>query len=374
MHLEPGPGPADSSAHRTPTTRPSRIVLGLLVVVVGLLPAGLLVFGGREASGLPASAEGPTDLGTEIVETTSTMQATTTLARQPTSTLIATTTLATPQPRAPRYEVAPHEAEPEAKQLAVDIAQALTTYDPGDSYDAILRSMVGDDLVGTLLPVAGPLFRPDHWSRGTIVYPQMGGLRDGRASVMVVTRQVLGRWAEAETVVTRTLDIRLVVGEAGWEFEMLASAGGEVAEAREGLSALAQQVLSHPRIELPDSARWDIHAGIVSPTLLQVMLDIAELTEYGVVCLSSGHPYHVFGTNRQSHHTSGMAVDIYRVGDVDVISDRHDGSDTMQLVEWLLAHPDVRQVGSPWDLDGRDSSRSFTDRVHHDHIHVAVRG
>jgi hypothetical protein len=29
-------------------------------------------------------------------------------------------------------------------------------------------------------------------------------------------------------------------------------------------------------------------------------------------------------------------------------------------------------VGSPWDIDGVDSRRSFTDEVHQDHIHLAV--
>jgi hypothetical protein len=44
----------------------------------------------------------------------------------------------------------------------------------------------------------------------------------------------------------------------------------------------------------------------------------------------------------------------------------------MALVQWLYDHPDVLQVGSPWDLDEETSSRSFTDEVHQDHIHLAV--
>jgi hypothetical protein len=81
----------------------------------------------------------------------------------------------------------------------------------------------------------------------------------------------------------------------------------------------------------------------------------------------------VFETDRQSHHTVGRAVDIYRVGDRLVIDDRHEGSTTWTLVEWLHQHDDVFQVGSPWDIDEEPASiRSFTNFVHLDHIHVAI--
>jgi len=43
-------------------------------------------------------------------------------------------------------------------------------------------------------------------------------------------------------------------------------------------------------------------------------------------------------------------------------------------MRWMLDHPDVRQVGGPWDLDGKSSSRSFTNTVHLDHVHLAVNG
>jgi hypothetical protein len=102
------------------------------------------------------------------------------------------------------------------------------------------------------------------------------------------------------------------------------------------------------------------------------MLDLADQTSYEVAVLVTGHPYHVFETDRVSHHTMGQAVDIIRIGDHLVIDDRDENSATRVIVDWLYAHPDVLQVGSPWDIDGPGSKRSFADPVHQDHIHLAV--
>jgi hypothetical protein len=88
--------------------------------------------------------------------------------------------------------------------------------------------------------------------------------------------------------------------------------------------------------------------------------------------LVTGHPHNVFETERVSDHTVGRAFDIIRVGDRLVIDDRGEVSATLDLIDWLYYHPDVRQIGSPWDLDDDLSTRSFTDAVHQDHIHVAV--
>jgi NAD(P)H-flavin reductase len=79
----------------------------------------------------------------------------------------------------------------------------------------------------------------------------------------------------------------------------------------------------------------------------------------------------VFGTDRQSDHTRGRAVDIYRLDQTLVIDDRAEGSFTHQIVKWLYDQPEIRQIGSPWRLEG-PRGRSFTDRLHQDHLHVAV--
>jgi hypothetical protein len=282
----------------------------------------------------------------------------------------ANTTIPEPPPPGPRTVIPSTEAEPEAKQLAVDIAYALTTYEAGDDHLERLRALRGRDELDRLALVSAPLTHPGFWSRGEVVYPQLGGLRNDRASVMVVTRQTVGSGSEAAFSVVRTLDIRLVRGESGWEFDSLSSAGGEL-DSLDDLSA-AHAVASDPRIVMPDSARLDILAGRISPILLEMMVDLADQTSYEVVVLATGHPHYVFETDRVSHHTVGQAVDINRIGDRLVIDDRHSDSATQAIIGWLLVHPDVVQVGSPWDIDGPASSRSFTDAVHQDHIHVAV--
>jgi hypothetical protein len=286
------------------------------------------------------------------------------------TTVAPTSSVATAPAHEARYVVPAGEVEPEAKQLAADIAYALTTYEESDDPTARFSSIAGAAGVDLLAEAGEPLTHPGRWSRGLVVYPQLGGLTNERVSVMVVTRQTVGLGSEAEFTVVRTLDVRLIRGEAGWEFDALASAGGAF-DSIEDL-ALAGAVAANPRIEMPDSARLDILGGEVSPVLLEVMSDLADITPYGITVMATGHPYHVFETGRVSHHTLGRAIDINRVGERHVIDDRGADSATRALVQWLWEQSEVIQVGAPWDVDG--SGRSFANTVHQDHIHVAVIG
>ena len=211
-----------------------------------------------------------------------------------------TTSTTIPAPNA-RYVVPEGEVEGEAKQLAADIAYALTTYQESDIPAIRFMSIAGREDYPLLSEASEPLTHRGRWSRGEIVYPQLGGFRNGRTSVMVVTRQTVGSGSEPEFTVVRTLDVRLIMGESGWEFDELASAGG-IFDSLEDLN-LADAVAADPRIEMPDSARLDILAGEISPILLALMLDIADVTPYSVTVMATGHPYHVFETNRVSHHT-----------------------------------------------------------------------
>jgi hypothetical protein len=287
-----------------------------------------------------------------------------------TTTIAPTSSVATAPGHEARYVVPAGEVEPEAKQLAADIAYALTTYEESDDPTARFSSIAGAAGVDLLAEAGEPLTHPGRWSRGLVVYPQLGGLTNERVSVMVVTRQTVGLGSEAEFSVVRTLDIRLVRGDAGWEFDALASAGGAF-DSIEDL-ALAGAVAANPRIEMPDSARLDILGGEISPVLLELMSDLADITPYGITVMATGHPYHVFETGRVSHHTLGRAIDINRVGERHVIDDRGADSATRALVQWLWEQSEVIQVGAPWDVDG--SGRSFANTVHQDHIHVAVIG
>jgi len=281
-----------------------------------------------------------------------------------------TTVVLAPPPGA-RYLVPAGEVEREAKQYASDIAYALTTYEESDDPVARFFSIAGSEGVDLLMEAGQPLTHLGRWSRGQVLYPQLGGLTDEKVSVMVVTRQTVGFGADPHFSVVRTLDIRLLKGELGWEFDELASAGGafdNIADLQ-----LAHAIAADPRIEMPDSARLDILDGLISPVLLEVMLDIADITPYAISVMATGHPYHVFETNRVSHHIGGRAIDIIRVGDRHVIDDREGGSTTWALVQRLWEDPRVVQVGSPWDTDG-GPARGFTNTVHQDHIHLAVIG
>ena len=227
--------------------------------------------------------------------------------------------------------------------------------------------------IPALVETLDPVYHQDHWSRATVVYPQLGGATDDRISIMIVIRQEFGGVGESVSTETRTLDIRLTKQGADWVFDELASAGGEPVPRPTALSAIAAEVVDHPNIELPDSARWDIYRGTTTPQLLGIMADLADHTPYGVVVLTTGHPHHVFETDRVSNHTLGRAVDVYRVEGTYIVDDRARGSTSWDLVRWLCGRAQMASVGSPWVVhDGE--CRSFTDDVHQDHIHVSVVG
>lgn len=281
-----------------------------------------------------------------------------------------TTTTARRLPAPSPYVPAPGEPVPEAKQRAADVVQAIGTYERGQGTVPAAQARVAALGPATLADGAAPLLVPDAQATVEIVYPQLGGLTATEASVMVVARQRLLRDDE-ETEVTRTIDVRLALEAGVWKPTSIESFGGEP-PAAPAPSPLGQAVLDNEAIDLPDSARWDIEAGIVDDRVLQLMLDLAATNRYGVVTLASGHPVNVFGSTRTSNHTRGRAVDIWSVDDQPVVLQRAVGGPLHALVSRLLAETPLTEVGSPWDLDpvGRPS---FTDTVHQDHLHLGFK-
>ena len=272
------------------------------------------------------------------------------------------------------YEVSANESLREAKAVAVDVLETLTNYEATDTLDDVVSRVTSDPvLTARLLEQAAPLHHQGMWSRSTIVYPQLGGHRNNRASVMIVVRQDLGVGSEAVITQTRTVDLRVDLRAAQWTFVDLPDIGGLPVERPDDLSAEAAAVLDNPDIVLADSAVWDIYAGRITPNLLKIMADLSQRTPFAAVVLKSGHPYHVFETDRISKHTVGMAVDIYLLNGTRVIDNDGAASDIHDIVEWIYDHPLVSEVGSPWALDGY-GGRSFTDDVHLDHVHIGVRG
>lgn len=274
-----------------------------------------------------------------------------------------------------RFEPLPNEVQADAKRLGALVAYQITNYGPDSSVIELAADVTADPArADPLVREAATVHHPGMWSHGTIEYAQLGGHLDDRISIMVVVHQELGRegTADAERAETRTMDVRLVRGASSeWEFEELASAGGQPVARPADLSPLAASVVDHRRIDLPDTAIWDIYSGYTDHALLEVMLDIAERAPYSVIVVKTGHPHNVFGTDRVSNHTVGRAVDIHEV-DSELVIDSHDTTSSIYaLSEWLVSRDDIRELGSPWRFDDA-VAYNFTNEVHHDHLHVGV--
>ena len=264
------------------------------------------------------------------------------------------------------------EPVPELKSLAADALQAVGTYEAGEGSAASALTRVGSDVDAALVQSASQLLVPDAASSIEIIYPQLGGLTDDAASIMVVYR-----WRTLiggnETQQTRTADVRLARSAEGWRATTVASLGGDPAAGDPlPMTPSATAVLENEQIELADSARWDIEAGRIGDPVLDAMLSLARERSLSVTVLATGHPREVFETTSVSNHTEGRGVDIWAVDGVPVVAQRTDGSVIKEMVQEML-DAGVTEVGSPWDLDGLGGS-SFTNVVHQDHLHVAFDG
>jgi hypothetical protein len=280
-----------------------------------------------------------------------------------------TTTQARLEPSSPYLPVL-GEVEPTLKEEAVLTVQALLSYEPAtSSVDAARQRLVARAAPAEIADKAAPVLIAGASSAADVVYPQLGGLTADRASVMLVVRHRLLRQGEQQSLV-RTVDVRLVRREARWTVEDIASFGGDPVPAPGDLSASARRVLGDPRIDLPDSARWDVLAGRVGEPILALLADVAQRHRVAVTVFASGHPHEVFGTTRVSNHTRGAAVDLWLV-DTPVVAQRHPNGPLPALVSDLLGRG-VTELGAPVDVDG-PGGPNFTDTVHQDHLHLAIR-
>lgn len=290
-------------------------------------------------------------------------------APDPTTTTVTTTVTLPPRAPAP-YRQSANEPVPELKQAAADAVLVLANYGPADSsVDAARRRLEAAGLPARLADGATALLVAGAQSSAEIVYAQFGGYALPRAAVMVVMRQRLLVRGEVSAV-SRTIDVRLYHGAEAWAVEEIPSMGGDPVPIPPGLSERARRVLDNPRVELPDSARWDILAGRIADRVLDVLAYLGERYRVRVAVLASGHPPEVFATSRTSNHTVGRAVDVWAL-DGPVVDQRGQGSPLHGIVEELLRWG-VTELGSPFDPDGPGAA-AFTDLVHQDHLHLGFR-
>ena len=295
----------------------------------------------------------------------------------PSSVTTATTT-STSEPAATvpppaRYQPLAGEPAPEVKSIAADVLQTIGTYPIDGGTVEATNARLGGSVDPSVVQAALPLLHPSAASRTEIVYPQLGGLTDAEASVMVVYRQRLEA-GTGERELTRTADIRLTSTPEGWTVSAIASTGGEPPQDPPPLSAAAEAVLTTEAIDLPDTARWDIESGRIDDRVLQLLSRLAEEHTLGVTVLATGHPEHVFGAASISNHTVGRGVDVWSVDGQPVVAQREPGSPLHALVQQLVDSKATTELGSPWDLDGVGTGASFTNTVHQDHLHLAFDG
>ena len=275
----------------------------------------------------------------------------------------------TQPPRVAPYEPSSSEEYPHAKRIAGRIVQRVLTYSRGAKVSDIARSAIrtGADTSGFTPELARIVDRSRRaWAE--VIYVQLSGVTETSFGAMVVVRQ---RSEDAEgdrKEVTRVVDVRLTRSGGPWRFERFGSLGGRPASRPENLSPAARRVLDHPSIWMSDTSRWDIYRGRIDDVLLDRLAQVAERFPLSIAVLGTGHPPEVWNTTRVSAHTRGAAADIFAVSGKSVIRQRQQGSPAFRLAAEFV-NGGAAQVGSPWIL-GAGGSRSFTDAVHQDHIHV----
>lgn len=306
-------------------------------------------------------------------------------------------------PVATPWEPLPEEVYPNGKTVAARVVEALTVYSGGMNAKELVAAAV--ERVGTvsqdldlpeIVDAVVPLWIEGLHSFGVVAYPQLGGLdpapergqRPQRCSMMTVVDQYLSDGEPQSpsdlTRIRRCIDVRLRVENGTWVWEGIADAGGVPVDPPDDLSEAAARLVGHPDVDLPHSAIWDIYSGIIHEDLIEAMLVMAEAGPYRVTALKHGHPDTVFARPYTSNHTIGRAVDVWSVDGTPVVAQSarvlgaSASTDTPAhgLVEELLEKTEVNELGSPWDLDGpatdqRPVTRSFTNTVHTDHLHVA---
>ena len=110
-----------------------------------------------------------------------------------------------------------------------------------------------------------------------------------------------------------------------------------------------------------------MQSGQVHASVLTAMLTVAGAHRIGISVVRSGHPLHVFGTDRLSDHPQGRAFDTWRIDGhavVDARTPRTLVTDYMHAVAAAGSY----NVGGPYLLGS--APQWFSDDTHHDHVHA----
>jgi hypothetical protein len=202
----------------------------------------------------------------------------------------------------------------------------------------------------------------DH--RVEVLDAQYGGLLAGSASVLVVCRSLTRRGGRVVED-GHTFDVR--VARAGGRWRVTAIHPSHPGPPARRPSAAVRHVLSSSRISLPPAARADVASGRVHDSVLEAMLAVSRRWPIGVSVVRSGHPVHVFGTDRLSDHPPGRAFDTWRIAGHAVVRPTTPRGLVTAYMEALAAAGSYN-VGGPVLLGA--APQFFSDATHHDHVHA----
>ena len=349
---------------RTPARPSGPSLVGRRTVLLGAAAVGLA---GCTEAATPADPTTPPP-STGIPSPSSSTSTTTTAAPTP------TTTTPAPLPAGRVFPIAPNEPEPVAKERAVRLVEATSSWGPGGADPAqVAARLTAQGISGpraaafaaATAPFRGASTSPSSEATSGVIAVQYGGLTATTASLLVTFEQWTRDAAGAVVRGGAGADVRLTKEQGQWQVTEVFTA--TPLPPVQPVPALVQQVLSNQRIRLPPAAAADIAAGNLRPKPMQALLALARDYDIDVSIVFKPHPDNVFATDRLSDHTRRRAWDIWAVNGQAVIAE----STPDALIDgFLRAAKDAGayNLGGPRLLSG---AGYFSDRTHRDHCHIA---